>query len=118
MAGRTACEEAISIRYILRCLGCKLKGRTLLPGDNLGMLQSSSRADSRLKKKHLSCCFHMMRECVAAGIINPCKVDTKYNTSDFLTKSLTWKEIHYHSGTFFGRWEHGKIVDMAMVTLK
>ena len=90
----------------------------MLPGDNLGMLQSSSRADSRLKEKHVSLSFHKMRECVSVGIINPCKVDTKYNTSDFLTKSLTWKETHYHSGTFFGRWVHGEVVDMTKVALE
>ena len=119
MAGRTAYEEAIAMKYMLHCLCCKLNGRTLLPGDNLGMLQSSSWADSCLKKKHVSLSYHKMHECVSTGIINPCKVDTKYNTSDFLTKSLTNLEgDSYHSGVFFGRWNHGEVVDMTKVALK
>ena len=115
MASQTACEEAISIRYMLCGLGCKLKGCSLLSSDNLGVLQSSSRADYCLKKKQVSLSYHKMGECVSAGIINPCKVDTKSNTSDFLTKSPTWKEIHYHSSVFFVRCNHGEVVDMAKV---
>ena len=53
----------------------------------------------------------LIGECVAAEIINPVKVDTTVNVSDFLTKSLDWKSLHYHSGSFFGRWELGKEVD-------
>ena len=118
MAGRTACEEAISLRYMLRCLGVRIKGRTLFPGDNLGMLQSSTRPDSRLKKKAQALSWHKIRECVAAGIICPVKVDTKINIADFLTKSLAWKELHYHAGTFYGRWEHGSSVNMSTTSLR
>ena len=46
MAGKRACEEAISIRYMLRSLGVVIKGWTNLYGDNQGMLQSSSMIDS------------------------------------------------------------------------
>ena len=117
MAGRSACEEAISLRYMLRCLGVKIKGRTFLAGDNLGMLQSSTIVSSMCKKKHISIAYHKMRECVAAGIINPVKVHTDYNVADFLTKSLAWKELHYHSGSFFSRWTTGTEVDWAVTSL-
>ena len=46
-------------------------------------------AESTLRKKHNSICFHRVRECVAAGIIAVHKVDSKFNLSDILTKSLT-----------------------------
>jgi len=46
MAGKTACEEAISIRYMLRCHGVRIKGPTILYGDNMGMVQSSTLIDS------------------------------------------------------------------------
>ena len=64
------------------------------------------------KKKHVSIAFHKMRECVAAGITNPVKVDTKVNVADFMTKSLSWKELHFHSSCFFGRFNFGTEVDM------
>ncbi len=112
MAGRSACEEAIALRYMLRCLGVKLKGRTYLCGDNLGMLQSSTIVASVCKKKHVSVSWHIMRECVAVGITNPVKVDTSVNIADVLTKSLPSRGLHYHLGTFFGQWDYGKLVDV------
>ena len=60
---------------------------------------------------------HKMQECVAAGIVNPIKVDTRHNIANFLTKSLAWKKLHYHAGAFFGRWDHGTEVDMTKVKL-
>ena len=82
------------------------------------MLQSTARADGKLRKKEHSISFHKMRECSAAGIINPVKIKTEHNVSDFLTKSLAWKELHYHSGVFYGRWEMGKELDMQTVKLR
>ena len=99
---------------MLRCLGVKLKGRTYLCGDNLGMLQSSTIVASVCKKKHVSVSWHIMRECVAAGITNPVKVDTTVNLADFLTKSLPSRGLHFHSGTFFGQWDYGKLVDVKL----
>ncbi len=81
------------------------------------MLQSSTKVDSVCKKKHVSIAFHKMRECVAAGITNPVKVDTKVNVADFMTKSLSWKELHFHSSCFFGRFNFGTEVDMKGVKL-
>jgi hypothetical protein len=114
-----------------------------MPGDNLGMLQSSTRIDAKLKKKEQAISFHtvslchckectvivqcvlilcklktQIREAVAAGIINPIKVGTEVNVADFLTKSLAWKEHHYHSGVFFGRWDFGKEQNMLNVKLR
>ena len=48
-AGRLACEEAITIRYMFRSLGA-----TALCGENLGMIMSSTNPDSELKKKHVA----------------------------------------------------------------
>lgn len=102
---------------MLRCLGIRLKGKTWLPGDNLGMLQSSTIAASELKKKPQAVSFHMVRECTAANIVVPIKCDTLVNIADFLTKSLEWKSLHFHSGAFFGRWDTGTLVDMRTISL-
>ena len=117
MAGKTACEEAISLRYMPRCLGVRIKGQTNLYGDNKGMLQSSTLIDSECKKRHLEIAYHKLRECVAAGIINPIKIHTDHNISDFLTKVTDWGTHHYHTGAFFGRWLVGAEVDITTVKL-
>ena len=60
----------------------------------------------------------MLRENVAAGIVNPVKVDTLYNIADFLTKSLEWKAHHRHTGAFFaGGWNLGEAADMSKASL-
>ena len=58
-----------------------------------------------------------MRECVATIIVNPVKVGTKMNLSDFVTKSTDWKTHHFLTGMFFGRWMVGDGVDMMEVKL-
>ena len=88
MAGRAAVEEAKSLRYTLRSLGCKLSGSTTLYGDNLGMLQSSTSPDGTLKKKWESISFHLVRESVATGEGKPRKVESVVNFADALTKAL------------------------------
>lgn len=87
-AGRTAAEEAISIRYMLRSLGVPVTTRTLLLGDNLGSLQSTSNPGSECHKKHSMVNYHCVRECCASGIIQLAKVDTKLNLSDGFTKAI------------------------------
>ena len=81
------------------------------------MLQSSSLIDLECKKRHLAIAYHKMRECVAAGIINPVRILTDHNISDFLTKLLEWGPHHYHAGAFFGRWKVGSGVNMMTVRL-
>jgi hypothetical protein len=72
-AMKTATEEAISIRYMLRALGVPVQGRTALWGDNMGSLITTDNPG---------------RECNAAGIIDVLKVDTANHFSDPFTKVL------------------------------
>ena len=66
-----------AVKYMLRCLGCKLKGRKLLPVDNnLDMIQSTAGVDSRPKKEQVALSFHKLRECMATGIVHQCKRST------------------------------------------
>jgi hypothetical protein len=46
-AMQSAVEEAISIRYILRCLGIPVMKPTNLYGDNFGVIQSASHYPGR-----------------------------------------------------------------------
>ena len=88
VALRLASEQIISLRYKLRMFGIPIDGYANVFCDNESVFINASTAESRLKKKHNSICFHKVRECVAGNIIMPFKVDTGYNLSDVLTKSL------------------------------
>ena len=87
-AMQTATEEAISLRYMLRCMGIPVMQPTWMIGDNLGVIQNASVPDSQLKKKHTTISYHRVREAVAAGIIAPYHQPGEYNPSDILTKAV------------------------------
>ena len=84
---KSAVEEAISIRYMLRCLGVEVNYATPICGDNSAVIQNSTVSDSLLKKKHVAIAYHKTREAAASGIIHPIKIGGKYNFADVLTKA-------------------------------
>ena len=88
VALRIATETIISLRYKLMMFGIPIDGYANVMCDNEAVFKNASIAESRLKKKHNSVCFHRVREAVARGILVPFKVDSKYNLADILTKSL------------------------------
>ena len=89
VALRLASEQIISLRYKLRMFGIPINGYANVFCDNESVFKNASFAESRLKKKHKSICFHRVRECVASMILMPFKVGTNFNLSDILTKSLS-----------------------------
>ena len=88
MAMRTAVEELISLRYMLRCLGVRVETAVYLFGDNLGVIQNATIKDSLLKKKCVAISYHRVREAAAASIVLPLKIGSKDNFADHLMKSL------------------------------
>jgi hypothetical protein len=58
VAMRSAVEEAISIRYMLRSLGVPITIPTSLYCDNFGVIQSASIPEGELKKKHVAISYH------------------------------------------------------------
>ena len=97
IAGRTAAETAVAIRYLLRSLGVPLKGSTTLLGDNEGMIKSATNHDAILKKKHCALSWHKVRECVAAGYITNRWIATNLNRSNLLTKALSGANLRRES---------------------
>ena len=49
---------------------------------------------SPLKKKHLACAYHRIREAIAAGIVEYGHVDSKENLADIFTKPLPVTIFH------------------------
>ena len=88
VALRVASELIISLRYKLRMFGIPVLGEANVFCDNEAVYKNVSFAESTLKKKHNSICFHRVRECVAAGILFVHKVNSAFNLSDILTKCL------------------------------
>lgn len=97
-AMKTAVEEIVAIRYMLRCLGVKVESPSPLLGDNKGVIQNSTLPDSILKKKHVAISYHKTRECTAAGIVHPLKTKGDWNFSDIMTKATTEKVFRQHVG--------------------
>jgi hypothetical protein len=89
---RTVTEEAINIRYYLRCLGVNIPADGTCPtklfGDNLSVIQSASNPGHDLSKKHVAISFHVVRKAIAAGIIEPYWLKGAYNMSDIMTKQI------------------------------
>ena len=70
---RAATEEAISLRYMLLCLGVPISNNGLSPtrifGDNLSVIQNARNPHSCLLMKHVALSFHFVREGIAAGVV-------------------------------------------------
>ena len=56
--------------------------------DNEAVYKNVCFSESTPQNKHNSICFHRVRECVASAILPVQKVNSKFNLSDILTKSL------------------------------
>ena len=88
MAMRSAVEEAMALRYMLRCLGVPVTEPTNMFGDNMGSILSAASENADLKKKHVALSFHFVRESVAANIVKPIWLRSEHNFADLMTKAL------------------------------
>ena len=104
---RTATEEAIALRYMLRCLGCNVPTDGSYPtkvfGDNLSVILSASNPAADLSKKHVAISFHTVREAIAARIIEAYWLKGKWNLSDIMTKQIPKHEFRGHCDYIFWR---------------
>ena len=57
-------------RYKLRMMGIPIMRPTNIFCDNQSVVNNSTKPESVLKKKHLSICYHEVRECCACYGIN------------------------------------------------
>ena len=55
---RTATEETIALRFILRSLGVKITKPSMIFGDNLGVIMNATEPEAECKKKHNALAFH------------------------------------------------------------
>jgi hypothetical protein len=83
-----AVEQIEALRYKLRMFGVPIDGPGDVYCDNQSVVDSSSKPERTLQKKHNAICFHKVRESVAAGMIQVAKIDGKENLADLSTKIL------------------------------
>jgi hypothetical protein len=94
VAARIATDLILEIRYCLRMMGVPIDGPALMIGDNRSVILNSTVPSSVLKKKHLSCGFHRIRECIASRIVRFVYVESSENVADVLTKNLDSTIFH------------------------
>ena len=89
VALKMAVERAEAELYNLRMMGMRVVLPIVTYCDNKSVVDNCSVPESRLKKKHLGCAYHKIRELIAAGIIQLVFKAGKENRSDMLTRPLS-----------------------------
>ena len=103
IATRIAIDLIIELRYKLRMLGVPIKGPAKLLGDNMSVLINTTITSSPLKKKHLACSYHRVREAIAAGFVEYAHINSNQNVADIFTKPLTTQTFYELVQTYFDR---------------
>jgi len=93
VAARTAAEQIIDLRQMLRYLGVPVEGPTMMFGDNESVVGSSSLPNAKLHKRHTALSFHRVRECIAANILRFHHIPGLINPADILSKHWGYQQI-------------------------
>jgi len=88
IASHVAVDLIIEMRYKLRMLGVPFEGPSYMLGDNMSVVLNTTIPSSPLKKKHLACAYHHVREAIAASIVVYGHIESKENLADVETKPL------------------------------
>ena len=86
VAARIAVEKILEMIYVLRTIGVKVEKTSYMFGDNMSVLLNTTVPSSMLKKKHLGCSYHRVREAIAAQIMKFSFISSEENFADVLTK--------------------------------
>jgi hypothetical protein len=94
VAARIAIDLIIEMRYKLRLLGVRLEEQTVMLGDNMSVVLNTTIPSSSLKKKHLACSYHRIREAIAGRYVKFGHVRSEKNLADVNTKPLDSTAFH------------------------
>ena len=94
IALRVGCKMNDGLRCKLRMMGVPIEGPTNVYCDNEAVVSNSSLAESTLKKKHISVCYHKTHEFYAKGAMCISYEPTETNLADACTKILTGNNKH------------------------
>ena len=76
------------MRYMLKCFGIPVRKPTRMFGDNRSVLDSVNIPQSEMKKKHIAISYHLVREAIAAKLIDCTWIMSHENYADLLSKAL------------------------------
>jgi len=93
IATRTATEKSIEDRTLFRYLGVPIIGKDYMFGDNESVVNSSTRIDSKLHKRHNALSYHKVREAIAAGFTAYYHVASEHNLADILSKHWGYNDV-------------------------
>jgi hypothetical protein len=79
---RHAMEKSIEERTLFRYLGVPIMPNDYMLGDNESVVNSSTRIDAKLHKRHNALSFHKVREAIAAGFTASYHVPSHCNLTD------------------------------------
>ena len=86
VAAKTATEQIMDIRQILRYLGAPIGAKSFLFGDNRSVVTSATLPHSTLTKRHNILALHRVRETIAAKLMAFYWIQSTYNISDMCSK--------------------------------
>ena len=89
-------ETLRGLRYKLRMMGVPLSGPSFAYGDNMSVINNTSRPESVLKKKSNSICYHAVREAVAMKELLTGHISTHENCADLATKVVPGGQKRNH----------------------
>ena len=96
VAAKTATEQMMDLRNILKYLGVPIMTKAYMFGDNKSVIMSTTIPQSVLNKRHNMLSYHRVREDIAAKILDFYWCTSDQNKSEKLSK----------------HWEHAKVRDM------
>jgi hypothetical protein len=92
---RVAVKRIKALRYKLRMFGIPIDGPTNVLGDSESVVNSASKVEARLNKKHNAIYFHTVREASAAEWIRVRWEPTATNIAKIFTKMLETTQQRY-----------------------
>ena len=92
-AAKTAVQQIMGLRTMLRYLGVQVHGCTRLFGDNGSVVTSGSIPHSPLKKRHHALAYHYTREAVASKAIDFRHIPGDLNPADILSKHWGYTQV-------------------------
>ena len=93
VAARTCVEQIIDLRNTFRYLGVPVNDRSYMFGDNESVVNSSSKPDAKLHKRHTALSFHRVREAIASKMLTFLFLDGDKNPADLLSKHWGYSQI-------------------------
>ncbi|KAE9056299.1 hypothetical protein PF006_g32719 [Phytophthora fragariae] len=88
-------KECVWMRRLLKDIGAKQVGATVIYEDNQGAMALAKNVGYQARTKHIDIRYHFIREKVVSNEVELEYVDTKNQLADFMTKGLSSKTLRY-----------------------